>query len=240
MRIMLVAGSALIAWATFALGQDHPAVSALPNTVFVSADGKFESAPDTALIQFNISAQADSAKAAYDQAAKEAETTRQVLRANGIDPKAAEIGFFSLNLQYDWKNPKHKVIGYQVTSGVSLKLKDFSKIGPITQQLADANVSQSQSLNYTLENIDEAKSKAVVDAHRRARASAQALATTAGRTLGELLYASVDTFENIRVVAPMQRAMPMAMAGAAPAPTEEFAPQNVTVTAHVSAMFELK
>jgi len=239
MRIMMVAGCVLIALATFALGQDHPTISALPNTVFVSAEGKFESAPDTALIQFNISAQADSAKAAYDQAAKEAETTRQVLRANGIDPKAAEIGFFSLNLQYDWKNPKHKVVGYQVTSSVSLKLKDFSKIGPITQQLADANVSESQSLNYTLENIDEAKSKAVVDAHRRARASAQALATAAGRTLGELLYASVDTFENIRVVAPMQHRA-MAMAGAAPAPTEEFAPQNVNVTAHVSAMFVLK
>jgi uncharacterized protein len=241
MRIMLVAGCALISWATFALGQDRPALSVLPNTVLVSADGKFESAPDTALIQFNISAQADSAKTAYEQAAKEAETTRQVLRANGIDPKTAEIGFFSLNPQYDWKNPKHKVIGYQVTSSVSLKLKDFSKIGSLTQQLADADVSESQSLNYTLENIEEAKSKAVVDAYRRARASAQSLAAAAGRSLGELSYASVDTFENIRVIAPMQRrAMPMAMAGATPAPTEEFTPQNVPVTSHVSAMFVLK
>lgn len=241
MKTILVACCFVISWATFALGQDRPALSALPNTVFVSAEGKFESAPDTALIQFNISAQADNAKVAYEQAAKEAETARQVLRANGIDPKAAEIGFFSLNPQYDWKNPKHKVIGYQVTSSVSLKLKDFSKIGPITQQLADADVSGSQSLNYTLDNVDEAKSKAVADAYRRARASAQSLAVAAGRTLGELSYASVDTFENIRILAPMQRrAMPMAMAGATPAPTEEFTPQNVTVTARVSAMFVLK
>src|SRR5260370_4511835 len=116
MKIMKVTGCALIAWATFALGQDHPRVSALRTPVFVSAEGKFESAPDTALIQFNISVQADSAKAAYDQAAKEAETTRQVLRANGIDPKAAEIGFFSLNPQYDWKNPNPKPIAYQVTT----------------------------------------------------------------------------------------------------------------------------
>jgi uncharacterized protein YggE len=241
MRIIVVAGCLLIAWVTSALAQDHPTLSALPNTVLVSADGKYESAPDTALIQFNISAQADNAKAAYEMAAKEAETTRQVLRANGIDPKAAEIGFLALNPQYDWKNPKHKVIGYQVTSSVSLKLKDFSKIGSITQQLADADVSESQSLNYTLENIDEAKSKAVADAYRRARASAQSLTAAAGRSLGELTYASVDTFEHIPVVSPMQRrAKPMAMAGAVPAPTEEFTPQNVTVTAHVSAMFEMK
>src|SRR6266478_7646971 len=90
---------AVLMLAAFAVAQ-APTLTALPNTVFVGADGKFETAPDTALIQFNISAQADTAKAAYDQAAKEAEATRQVLRANGIDPKSAEIGFFSLNPQY--------------------------------------------------------------------------------------------------------------------------------------------
>jgi len=218
-----------------------PTLTAIPNTVFVGADGKFETAPDTALIQFNISAQADTAKEAYDQASKEAEVTRQVLRSNGIDPKSAEIGFFSLNPIYDWKNPKRKIIAYQVTTSVSLKLKDFSKIGPVTQQLADASVSESQSLSYTLDSTEEAKAKAVADAYRRSRASAQSLATASGRTLGELSYASVDTFENVRVLAPMQRrGMPIAMATAGPTPTEEFTPQNVTVTAHVNAMFVLK
>jgi len=224
-----------------ALQAQAPVVQAMPNTIYVGADGKFETAPDTALIQFNISAQGDTAKDAYDLAAKQAEATRQVLRANGIDPKAAEIGFFSVNPQYDWKNPKHKVIGYQVTTSVSLKLKDFSKIGPITQQLSDASVSESQSLSYILDSTEEAKSKAVADAYRRARTSAQSLANASGRMLGELSYASVDTQENIRIYAPMmRRGAPMAMAAQAPAPTEEFSPQNVTVTAHVNAMFALK
>src|SRR5467141_4573075 len=231
---------AVLMLATFTFAQT-PTLTALPNTVFVGADGKFETAPDTAMIQFNITAQSDTAKAAYEQASKAAETTRQVLRANGIDPKSAEIGFFSVNPMYDWKNPKRKVIGYQVTTSVSMKLKDFSKIGPVTQQLADADVSESQSLSYTLDSTEEAKSKAVADAYRRAHASAQSLAAASGRTLGELSYASVDTFENIRVMAPMQhRGMPMAMAAQSPAPTEEFSPQNVTVTAHVNAMFVLK
>jgi uncharacterized protein len=211
----------------------------IANTVSVNADGKFEVAPDTALIQFNISAQADNAKEAYDQAAKQAEATRQVLRNNAIDPKTAEIGFFSVNPQYDWTKPKHKIIGYQVRTSVSLKLKDFSKIGAVTQQLADASVSESQSVSYTLDTTEDAKSKAVADAYRRAQDSAQALATASGRTLGALVYASVDTFENIHVMAPMVgRAMAMKAEG--PAPTEEFSPQNVTVTARVSAVFGLK
>ncbi len=243
MKTILVTLCAVLVLSALSIAQSN-ALNPLPNTVFVGADGKFESAPDTALIQFNISAQAANAKDAYDQAAKQAEATRQVLRANGIDPKSAEIGFFSVNPQYDWKNPKHKVIGYQVTTSVSLKLKDFSKIGAITQQLADASVvgeSQSLSLSYTLDSIDEAKSKAVADAYRRAHASAQSLANASGRTLGELSYATVDTFENIHVITPMQRrGMPMAMAKEGPAPTEEFSPQNIKVTARVNALFVLK
>jgi uncharacterized protein YggE len=230
---------ALCILATTSFAQEHPAVTALPNSVYVGADGKFESAPDTAVVQFNISVQDSSSQAAYDHASKEAEQVRQVLRANGIEPKAANIGFLSVQPVYEWK-PKQKVIGYRVTTDVTLKLKDFSKIGSITQQLADANVSETQILSYTLETIDEAKNKAVEDAYRRARNSADAIARASGRTLGELSYASVDTFENQRFPGPrLGRAM-AAMDKAAPAPTEEFTPQAVTVTAHVNALFNLK
>ena len=91
-----------------------------------------------------------------------------------------------------------------------------------------------------LESPEEAKRKAVADAYRRARSSAEALAIASGRTLGELSYASVDTQENIRVFAPVARRAMAAMSAQAPSPTEEFSPQDVTVTAHVNAMFNLK
>jgi len=38
-----------------AVAQDHPAVTAQANTVYVGADGKFEAVPDTALLQMNVS-----------------------------------------------------------------------------------------------------------------------------------------------------------------------------------------
>jgi uncharacterized protein len=225
--------------ATAVFAQDHQAVPSQANTVFVSADGKFEAAPDTAQIQMNVSVQDESPQAAYQRASKNVEQVREVLRANGLDPKAATIGFFSVQPVYEWK-PKQRVIGYRVATDVTLKLKDFTKIGPITQQLADANVSESQTLTYILENIDEAKNRAVDDAYRRARSYAETIARASGRTLGELSYASVDTFETPRPVRPMMRAMAAPAASAAPAPTEEFTPQNVTVTAHVNALFNLK
>jgi len=185
--------------------------------------------------------QDDSPQAAYQRASKNVDQVRQVLRANGLDTKLAMVGFLSVQPIYEWK-PKQRVIGYRVTTDVTLKLKDFSKIGPITQQLAEANVSETQTLNYILENMDEAKNHAVEDAYRRARNSAETVARASGRTLGDLSYASVDTFENPRVVMPrMARAMAAAAPNAAtPAPTEDFSAQAVIVSAHVNALFNLK
>lgn len=237
----VLAGIALILLGAMSVAQEHPAVAAQSNTVYVGADGRYEAAPDTAQIQFYISVQEDSSQTAFQHASKEVDQVRQIMRANGIEPRQANIGFLSVQPVYDWKNPKQRLIGYRVTTDVMLKLKDFSKVAPITQQLADANVSETQTLSYTLENMDEAKNKAVEDAYRRARNSAETLARASGRTLGELSYASVDTYEAApRPVPRMARAMTAMAAPPPPAPTEEFTPQSVTVTAHVNALFNLE
>jgi len=44
------------------------------------------------------------------------------------------------------------------------------------QQFADTDVTENQSVNYTLEDMDAAKTRAVEDAYRRARESATAVA----------------------------------------------------------------
>ena len=75
----------LLLCASPVFAQDHPAVSAQPNTVYVGADGKLESVPDTAQIQFNVSVQKETSQAAFQIAAKNLEQVRQVLRNNGID-----------------------------------------------------------------------------------------------------------------------------------------------------------
>jgi uncharacterized protein len=229
----------LLFFAMLAFGQDRPTITAQPNTVFVGADGKFEANPDTAVVQFNISAQENNSRAAYDRASKAAEQVRQILRSNGIEPTAAQLGYFSIEPVYDYKEAKRKLVAYRVNVSVSLKLKDFTKIAPIVQQLSDSDITSDQSISYTLDDMDAAKTKAVEDAYRRARASAEAVARAGGRTLAELSYASVDTFENVRPM-PMQPMMKMSAMAAAPAPTEEFSPQTTSVTAHVNAMFLLK
>jgi uncharacterized protein len=212
------------------------------NTIYAGADGKFEAAPDTAVIRMDIASQQDTSRAAYDHAALAVDHVRQVLKTNGIDLKAAQFGTYQEQPIYDWKNPKHKVIGYRVTSDITLKLRDFTKIGALTEQLADIEDTQNQSVNYTLEDIEQAKAKASEDALKKARNQAAAVATAGGRTLGDLLYASVDVNQqNIVPIMYAKSAMARSAApSATPPPMADFTPQTVTIDAHVNALFALK
>jgi len=241
MKTLFTSIVVLISLSVAIYAQEHPSVTALPNTVYVGADGKFEANPDTAVIEFSISVQEETSGAAYDRASKLAEQVRQNLRSNGVDPKSAQVGYFAIQPVYDYKNPKRKLVGYRVNTNVSVKLKDFTKIGPILQQLASSDITDSQQLSYTLEDKDAAKSKAVEDAYRHARESADAVAHAGGRNVGDLIYASVDTFENQMPVRPMaMAAAPRVAMQMNQPPTAEFSPQTVTITAHVNALFQLK
>src|SRR5215469_11420778 len=210
-RVLLVALGV-----AFAQAQTAASPQLQLNTIYAGADGRFEAAPDTAVLRFNIAAQQDTPRAAYDKAAIAADHVRQVLRDNGIDPKVAQLGSYAVQPMYDWKNPKHKVVGYRVTTDVTLKLRDFSKIGAIVGQMADIEDTENQSLNYTLENMEEAKAKASEDALKKAQGQANAVATAGGRTLGELLFASVDVNQAAIVPVMVPQRMAMAAPNAAP------------------------
>ena len=214
----------------------------IPNTVYVGADGKFEADPDTVLVTFNISAQNDTLQAANDRAKQAAEQVRDLLRKNGLDPKLAQIGQFVVSPVYDYKNPKRKLVGYRVNSSISIKFKDFAKVGPLTNDLFSLDVTDSQAVSYILEDMDAAKVKAVEDAMRKTRQLAQAVAQSSSHTLGSLSYASVDVSEPGPIIRPMMKASAMAYGAAAPppAPTEEFTPQKITVNSHVNALYNLQ
>ena len=224
------------------LAAQDRSVTPIPNTVWVGADGKYEAEPDTVLVQFNISAQEEKQQDANQKASRAAEQVRQLLHSNGLDPKDAQVGRFSVQPVYDYKNPKRKLVGYRVETNISIKLKDFSKVGPITQGLADMqDVTGDQSLSYLLDDMEAAKVKAVEDALARARGEANSVARFSGRTLGELSYASIDTYEP-SPIRPMvfDRQASVGTLPAPTPPTAECGAQKIAVTAHVNALYMLK
>jgi len=232
-------GLATLTVAQSAFAQEQRTTAPTPNTVWVGADGKFETEPDTALVQFDISAQENKLQDANQRASQAAEQVRELLRKNGIDPQQAQISRFATQPVYDYTSAKHRLVGYRVDANISVKVKDFAKVGPIAEGLGTMEVTNT-SITYMLENMEAAKIKAVEDALRKAHNEANAVAQSSGRTLGELSYASVDTYEPQPVRPMMAKAMVAGAEAAPPPPTAEFSAQKITVTAHVNALYNLK
>lgn len=234
-RLKIAWIAALLLLSAAVLAQQTPVTA---NTLWAGGNGKFESAPDTALVQFSVSVQQAELKAAYAQAQDSTENIRKTLRENGLDPKDAEIGSFSMTPVYKW-NPKRTLVGFQVNSHVTIKVHDFSKLGPIIDSFSQLDTTDSLSISYTLEHMEPAKAKAVEDAYGAAHSNAEALARAGGRTLGAISYASVDANEFI----PQPRPMMMkahAVGEMAASPVQDFAPAKISATAHVNVLFELK
>src|SRR5262245_39127397 len=231
----------ILAACTVLAAQDQTNVPLQQNAVIVGADGEFESAPDTAIINFMLAAQESDSQAAFARASRAADRVREVLRSNGIDPKTAELTQYNLQPVYDYKSPKRRIVGYTVSTNVTVKLKDFKKIPPLLQGFSTIEETENQSFNYSLEQIEDAKSKAVQNAYQRAKVYAQSLAQASSRTLGEMTSANIDIREPGRIIPMMARANVMkAEAAPMPGPTEEFGEQKIKITAHVIATFALK
>ena len=240
-RNILVQLVLLFGCTAFLIAQAEVPSSAMQaNTVIVGADGEFESAPDTAIINFMLAAQENDSQAAFARASRAADRMREVLRSNGIDPKTAEFSQYNLQPVYDYKIAKRKIVAYVVSTSVNIKLKDFKKIPALLQGLSTIEETANQSFSYSLERIEDAKSNAIEKAYQRARLYAQALAKAGGRNLGDMVSANIDLREGPRIF-PMAMSNVGAMGKSAePAgPTEGFGEQKITVSAHVTAAFAM-
>lgn len=242
----------LAALTTVSAAQERPLRSSdVLSSITVEADGVAEAEPDLAQMRVDISAQDTSAKTAYEKVAKTSEQIRAVLRNNGVDPATAQVGSLYFQPLVEYKKNKRKIVAYRVSSAVTLKLKDFAKVGPIVQQLSEGDITDSQSLNYVLSSVEPAKARAVENAMQKALAEATSAAKAAGGTVGPLLSATVDVRQQVRPLLNLNAGIATetvevsagssrAFAPPPPPPTAEFAPQGVSITAHVRAIFSLK
>lgn len=224
--------AALLAVMSLTMGAQT--VTPAANTIAVAADGQFQAAPDTAVVELQMTGQNVNLKDAYAAAQAQAEQVRGILRDQGVAPEQAHWNSYQVQPNFDYKT--HRVMDYTASVSAQLRLTDFNKIGPLVDAFGQAGLSALRGVRFELKDMTAAKSAAIQDAYRQVHGEADALAMTAGRKLGELSSASVDV-SLPGVIRPMAM---MARASSAPAPTEEFTPETITVNARVSAVFRLQ
>jgi uncharacterized protein len=205
-----------------------------PRTITVAGHGEVNGTPDSALVSAGVTTQAESAARALADNAASMNRVFAALKSAGVADKNIETSDFSVQPQYANNGDNQKIVGYQVTNQVNVRLDHIANVGATVDTLVSTGANRMNGISFAIRDpkplLAEARSRAVDDAI----AKAQAFATAAHVKLGPILSISEGGTQEARPLFAMQ-----AKFAAAPPPTPVAAGEQ-SVAADVSIIWQIQ
>ncbi|MDX2235246.1 MAG: SIMPL domain-containing protein [Hyphomonadaceae bacterium] len=200
----------------------------------VSAEARASARPDIATITTGVVTEAPTAEAALAANAQRMAAVIAAIKRAGVAERDIQTSQLSVQPQMVYgENVPPRVTGYQATNTVSVKVRAMANVGKTVDAVVGQGSNQLNGVAFDIDNPEPALDLARADAFKRARARADIYAAAAGMKVHRI----VSIAEGGSVQPPMPVPM-MAMARAAA--DTPVAPGEVTLTANVTVMFELR
>jgi uncharacterized protein YggE len=251
-RILMIAAF-LCAFGRAASAQG-PEVKFIADTLVVQAEGSYEADPDLATLTFDISSQDKDLKKAYDTATASMQRIVALADKAGLKKEDVSAGTLTLAPSYE-RDRKNKARSYSVQGQITLKVQDFSQIGPLLDGAVEEGLVEFRSLTYSLQDEEAAKEHAVAQAMNRAVGRATAALAQNGEKVGAVRYVNLDVkqllgiaqIDGLQTVAADSLAeisegafKSRKIASPPPPPYPSVQPGKITVSASVQCAFEIK
>lgn len=206
-------------------------------TIAVTGNSEVRIAPDEATVRLGVTGQAPTARAAQDKVNTTAQRILAAIEKLGIKREAIQTSQLSLFPVYSQQKPGEeeapRVVAYNASNTVSVRLTDLKLVGPVVDAGLEAGANQVEGVSFGLRNDLEARLQALKQASQEARRKADALA----EALGVQIAGVQEVTEGGNVVQPMfDRAMFARAGGEAATPV---APGEVTVSASVTVRYRI-
>lgn len=220
----------------------QPAAPEPTPAIVVSAEGKRTMAPDRASLFLSIQNRSRTPSLAGADNARLATAIRNAVAALGVD--RAQISTLNYNVRPDIEiiqGPQGREMrrdsAFVATNTVRVELRNLDILGRAIDTALTVGATNIAGVSYWLADVTRARREATVEAVRQARENAEAIASAAGGSLGDLLEI---TTHPVRIVGPqpmMEAASMRAMAMSADVPTP-VSPRDIDVTAYVTARWK--
>lgn len=210
--------------------------------ISVVGEGEIKVMPDVVSLEYRVSSLKGTAKEARDEVEKTVSAFSKSVGTLKLDKDAFIADNITIMPRYQWNEAKKKQeqIGYEAARNVSVKLKDFTLIGKVSDEALKAGINQISGFNYTISDPKkyehEAAQLAIADANDKAAFLAKGFNTKVGHpcslSFEERSYGSPY---RLMSVSPMARNT--AEAQAAP---DTYTVEKVTISSRVNATFSIK
>jgi uncharacterized protein YggE len=226
-------------------------IKIIADTLVIQADGTFEADPDLATLTFDISSQDKDLRPAYDKASLALQKVVALAEKNGISQADIYSGVLLVTPYYEGDRKK-RAKSFRVTGQIVLRVRDFTKLGPMMDDSVTDEITDFRSLTYSLADVEAAKQKAVAEAMRRAEGRANAALGQKGQKVGALRFATVDVTQ-LRTVSDLPLAARSGLLmetvnvqggysrsqTVAPPPPPMPRPEKITLTATIQCAFQI-
>lgn len=213
-------------------------VTSKTDSFTVTGEGKVTLSPDIAKIQAGVTAQSASVKQAQQDINKKIKAISDAIKKLGVDTKDIQTTQYSVHPQYDYRDGRQKITGYEATTTLSIKVRDMEKANDVIDSATANGANQIGGISFDVDDRtkveNEARAKAVEDAKKKAEMAAK----TAGFTLGRVINYNENTGGDMRPV-PLMYAK-TEMAGTADQVASPIEPGSQDITVTVSLSYEIR
>lgn len=247
-RTVVLAALVAFVLSTSILGAQMPEPPVPPHhepipSITVNGSGEVRAAPDEAVVSLGVLAQTPQASDAQREASRIARAILDAIAALGVPEEAIQTSQLTLTPvyeqpRYDQREPipaEPRIVAYQASNVVTVRLDDLAKIGPVIDAGIEAGANQLQGVGFDLRDDRAAREEALRQAVAEARSKAAAIAAALGVELGPVLEAQEG---GVTIYRPQPMAR-MAMEMSAADQSTPVAPGELTITGHVTVRYRI-
>lgn len=199
--------------------------------VAVSGEGTVNIVPDEVTIDLRVESTGNDAQTVKRENDNIVKSVLQAVTAMGIAEKDVRTEYIRLNKNY---NHNTKEYSYAANQAIAVKLRDLNKYDAVMDRLLDTGINRIDGVQFSSSKAEslrsEARTKAVMDAKKKASEYAAAL----GQSIGKAVM--ISEFQPNSGPQPILRGMAMQDAASGKA----IAPGEMEISVVVNVSFELK
>jgi hypothetical protein len=165
-------------------------------TITVMAEGEAIATSDIASFSFSVNENADTSEAAQTKAEDKIKKAMEYFKSNGVDEKDIKTEYYNVYPKYepyapcyafDCPAPVEKIVGYEVSQGIRVKVRDTDNAGKFLSELTKFEINNVSGLTFTIDDeevlYDEARKNAIEKAEEKAKVLADGLDVRLGKVI---------------------------------------------------------
>ncbi len=149
-------------------------------SVMIHTSETVEVVPDMAEIVYGITTEHKDPSQCQQENAEKLDKILEYLKAKGYEDQSIKTTGFSLDPQYDWSGNTRKLVGYEMSTRITVTDVPMEEVGALLSQTVETGANEIQSVTYFSSTYDEAYEEALAKAVEMAQSKAEALAHAGG------------------------------------------------------------